>query len=297
MKRKFEYKGHYSFQYVRPQRILQALQWLKANNQLYKNVFINQTWEEDCANDDIEVWNELTGNITDAENQINSDNTEENEVAGYSSSESEHENEEIVPITRDESQNFQLETCVQPADLSIDASRIMSIAPGEGKKPLSILQDANFEEFSFPTLFLIGQFGYTCARKVKLSAKKYFQKRILEKNGNFASNIEYLFVAQFVAEWKQTSASISVALRKSLSSYDGEAYNAGFFRNSDHIRPMITKDDAYRFLRTIRGSPPYWQKVMFELLAAIKQFKIFTWFLTLSAADMKWEDTLRAISR
>lgn len=36
---------------------------------------------------------------------------------------------------------------------------------------------------------------------------------------------------------------------------------------------------------------------MYELLAAIKQFKIFTWFLTLSAADMRWEDTLKALAR
>lgn len=36
---------------------------------------------------------------------------------------------------------------------------------------------------------------------------------------------------------------------------------------------------------------------MYELLAAVKQFKIFTWFLTMSAADMRWEDTLRALAR
>ena len=32
-------------------------------------------------------------------------------------------------------------------------------------------------------------------------------------------------------------------------------------------------------------------------VAAIKQFKIFTWFLTLSAADMRREDTLKALAR
>lgn len=67
----------------------------------------------------------MTGNITDCEDQINKDE-EENEGTG-SSSESEQEDEEIVPITSDESQNVQLETCIQPSDLSIDASRIMSI--------------------------------------------------------------------------------------------------------------------------------------------------------------------------
>ena len=57
------------------------------------------------------------------------------------------------------------------------------------------------------------------------------------------------------------------------------------------------EDDAYRFLSPIRGSPPCWQQVMYKLLAAIKQLKIFTWFLTLSAADLRWTDTLQGIVR
>ena len=90
---------------------------------------------------------------------------------------------------------------------------------------------------------------------------------------------------------------MSVALRKSRPGQDGTNYNAAFFKNRDHIRPLLTKDDAYRFLQPIRGSPPYWQKVMYQLLAAVKQLKIFTWFFTLSAANMRWADTLKALAR
>ena len=36
---------------------------------------------------------------------------------------------------------------------------------------------------------------------------------------------------------------------------------------------------------------------MFKLLSAIKQLKIFTWFLTLCAADLRWTDTLQGIAR
>ncbi|CAG2202192.1 unnamed protein product [Mytilus edulis] len=57
------------------------------------------------------------------------------------------------------------------------------------------------------------------------------------------------------------------------------------------------KDKAYRFLQTIRGTPPYWQKAMYKLLAAVKQLGIFTFFVTLSAADMKWTDTIIVITR
>jgi hypothetical protein len=297
LKRKAEYKGHYSFQYVRPDKIRRALQWLLLNNLLYSNVKISETWETDCQKEDDDIWNELTGNTqgndANTENDTQADSEDTNSIISEDSL-NESEIEDIVPISADQTQNVQYETCVQPTDISIDANRILSIAPGEGKRPLAMLGDKNFEELSFPTLFPTGKFGNTYERPVKISVKKYFQRRILEKGGHFASNIEYLFVAQFLTEWQQILPSMSVALRKSTPSQEGINFNAGFFKNRDHIRPLLTKDDAYRFLRPIRGSPPYWQKVMYELLAAVKQMKIFTWFLTLSAADMRWVDTLRA---
>ena len=44
LKRKLCYKGHYMYQYVRPAKVLAALQWLKLNNSLYKDVEINSDW-------------------------------------------------------------------------------------------------------------------------------------------------------------------------------------------------------------------------------------------------------------
>lgn len=38
-----------------------------------------------------------------------------------------------VPVSSDSLEKVLFETCVQPSDLSIDANRILSIAPGEGK--------------------------------------------------------------------------------------------------------------------------------------------------------------------
>lgn len=150
------------------------------------------------------------------------------------------------------------DTSVQPTDHTIDASRILSIAQGAGKKPLKILEDKQFEELSFPSLFPSGKFGYTYERSDRLSAKKYIQRRILEKVGKFAANIEHLIVAQFITKWQQI-------LRLPLEIINWEQwrklYCCFFFKNADHIRPLLTKDDAYRFLNPIRGSPQYWQKV------------------------------------
>ena len=41
LKRKLEFRGHVYFQAVRPQFILDALNWLKLNNPLYNNITID----------------------------------------------------------------------------------------------------------------------------------------------------------------------------------------------------------------------------------------------------------------
>ena len=60
LKRKLCYKGHYMYQYVRPAKVLAALQWLKLNNPLYKDVEINTDWVSNAAEDDAELWEALS---------------------------------------------------------------------------------------------------------------------------------------------------------------------------------------------------------------------------------------------
>ena len=56
LKRKLSYKGHYMFQYVRPAKVLAALQWLKLNNPLYKDIEINDDWTSNAGQDDADLW-------------------------------------------------------------------------------------------------------------------------------------------------------------------------------------------------------------------------------------------------
>lgn len=45
----------------------------------------------------------------------------------------------------------------------------------------------------------------------------------------------------------------------------------------------------------IRGTPPYWQTALKDLLATIRQIGIPTWFATFSAADMRWSEILKVL--
>ena len=44
------------FQYVRPAKVLVALQWLKLNNPLYKDIEINDDWTSNAEQDDADLW-------------------------------------------------------------------------------------------------------------------------------------------------------------------------------------------------------------------------------------------------
>ena len=54
-------------QYIRPAKVLAALQWLKVNNPLYSDVEINSDWLSDAARDDSELWE---AQLTNGEHHI-----------------------------------------------------------------------------------------------------------------------------------------------------------------------------------------------------------------------------------
>ena len=55
LKRKLTYKSHYLFDFVDPQKVIQALTYLKCNNPLYRNIDINYDWITEAMHDNEEV--------------------------------------------------------------------------------------------------------------------------------------------------------------------------------------------------------------------------------------------------
>ena len=59
LKKKLSYDGHYQHSYIRPQKVNDALCWLKYNNALYKNIDVLIQWEEQWQCNDPELWQSL----------------------------------------------------------------------------------------------------------------------------------------------------------------------------------------------------------------------------------------------
>ena len=74
-------------------------------------------------------------------------------------------------------------------------------------------------------------------------------------------------------------------------------FTANQVKDKHVMNEFVSKDEAYRFMKNVRGSPAYYQKTFYDLLAMIRQLGTPTWFLTLSAADMKWPDMIQTNAR
>ena len=122
----------------------------------------------------------------------------------------------------------------------------------------------------------------------KLTVHRYFNQRLLDADGRFYKDVEYLLTAQYAVESKQVADDASIMLRQSKGKlYRGQALSAGLIWNRSVLLQMIERDDAYKFLKNVHGSPAYFQRVQYEVLAMIRQLGIPTFFLTLSAVDMQ----------
>ena len=59
LKRKLAYRGHYMYEYITPQKAMNALKCLKAHNPLYAHVELNEQWLEQAMTNDEEFCKHL----------------------------------------------------------------------------------------------------------------------------------------------------------------------------------------------------------------------------------------------
>ena len=79
----------------------------------------------------------------------------------------------------------------------------MCVAPVEGERPLNLMTDLTFEAMSNPDKFPYSTGTFSSDRPRKLTYRKYFNQRLLDIDGRFARDLDYLFVAQYIVKVKQ----------------------------------------------------------------------------------------------
>ena len=322
LKCKLEYKTHYMYDMICRDHVMSAITWLKEHNFHYENITLNKHWYSDIAAGDFslqldesdnritmneDIAHKQSQNMTDISKvtqqtdnmqvpyttEITSTNVEN--INMQNNEDTEEAEEQIAINRRQELTGDPLPTVVQYEHLE---NQIYQCAPGENNIPKYILLDNDFEVLAFPDLFPYGSGGYHSAnRKVKLPIRKYFQQCLLNIDGRFAQNIEYLFCAQYIADIKQIESDAMLAICLSRGrTLGGHKITAGQLRNPTVVEQLVRNEQAYKFLKNVRGSPAYWQDQLYDVLAMLRMLSIPTWFLTLSAADLHWPEMIQAVA-
>ena len=165
--------------------------------------------------------------------------------------------------------------------------KVLSVAPGEGKVPVDLLYDHDWDIKAFPHLNNPdGKNGlFQKDRPVKLTHQQFFNHHILNVDKRFARHPPYLFAAVHYLEKKQIRQNMNLS------------YTTGHKSRDSNGKVNFHHHDGYVVLNNIKNSPTFMRKKKLELLAKLDNFGPFHWFFTLSCADKRWENIWSAILR
>ena len=65
----------------------------------------------------------------------------------------------------------------------------------------------------------------------------------------------------------------------------------------ERVRNFVANEEAYTFMNTVKGSPAYWKNMLSDVLAMVKQLGIPYFLLTLSCADLRWDELVLIIPK
>ena len=309
LKRRLIYKGHHMCQNVNPHNIRQALRWLKVNNPVYEHIDINFDDFDSMLDDDLIEANhideenneEMLDNPNNTDEEIHqheaSHNHNNNKDDGNSASDNENDNNDNNEdnITNTSAPLYSFLHPVDFAQYLADKSdeSILCIAPGEGNSPEIVL---NMEAKCFPAEFPTAANTFNEIRENKLKPARYFNARLFSADNRFARNPEYIFFALYATEVQQIYDNISIAVRRgNTKTTDGQEITASMLTDYNEMQKLIQRDEGYKFLAKVRGTPAFWESTKKDVFAMIRQLGIPTFFITFSAADRRWMEIDNAI--
>ena len=270
LKRMKEQKHAVITENVRPHAVMNALQTLLKTSELYK--------QADITVDD--KWN------------INS--TESNDIGNDTSNDESSNNDESDAFS--EVEDLDIAPLMTLLDKQTpDRNEILSVAPGEGQKPLSIFKDPNAEYLAFPTLFCGQKRAENTERQVPVYYSDICKWELRSVDRRVAVHIPNIFYKMKKLQAEQICNKVHLAVRRCKTK--GKSYTAGYILKDNMGESLVRLDEGYKIFRTIRNSPQYWENKKRDVFAMIRQLGLPTLFLSLSANDLYWPELIITLGK
>ena len=251
LKRMKEFKHAVATENVRPVAVMTALRTLMKTSELYQDANIS-------VDDD---WISSNTNITDESSNNLQGSDDESDTFSETG-----ENDSTPLMTLLDERNF-------------DKNEVLSVAPGEGQRPLSVFKDPYSEYLAFPTIF--------CGQKRLENSERHtpvyysdickWELRCVDRR--VALHIPNLFFKMKKLQMEQVCSKVHLAVRRCKTK--GKSYTAGYILKDNMGDSLVRLDEGYRIFKTIRNSPQYWENQKKEVFAMIRQLGLPTLFSVL----------------
>ena len=107
--------------------------------------------------------------------------------------------------------------------------------------------------------------------------------------------VENIFFKAKKLQMKSILGQAQVALRKCKG--NSRTLNAGSLKQQGTLERLVCFDEGFKFLRTLRGSPPYFEKAKKNLFAMIRQLGAASLFCSFSSAETQWTHLLKILGQ
>ena len=148
--------------------------------------------------------------------------------------------------------------------------------------------DKYCEELAFPTIWCGQARASPPDGKKALSNLDYVNSEI-RRYDRRASRPDHVLYLYKKCQIEQLNKQATVMLRKSTQN---NRITANQVVNQEFLDNAVNNDSAYRFMAAITGSPAYFEAQKKKVMAMVRQFGGFTFFITNSAAETHWPELL-----
>ena len=302
LKRSLSHKSQYRSMVIRIARLFGALQELRAQNPFYSDIEIADAdaWAKAAT----EELPEETRHLVRSEQETVAGmekQADEEDLLELGSDDEEDENEldddavalqqapvpdaAIIPA---EGMDLQIDGVQQRRQQKKAPKAAVTVAPGQGQKPVSVLLDKHVEEKAYPGLYPKAENTYAAERSLRVTLGEWVKNRLTHSDTRYIRDAGYAFFLYQRLQYERLASSVSVCLNKrKMVSQFGQRLTDVDPTSDEFYQSFVAKDSGYRFLRAIRGTPSYWKSQMLDLIAMVKQLGPPTFFITLSGKSLQ----------
>ena len=189
------------------------------------------------------------------------------------------------------------DTMLTATDFMTDNERqqILNVAPGEGSTPLSVFRDKYSEELAYPGIFLGQKRPDNANRLTDVHYSEICKSELKRSDRRAAMCVENIFFKTKKLQMKILLGQSQVALRKCKG--NNRSIKVGELKQTGALEKLVRQDEGFKFLRALRGPPPYFEKAKKYIFAMIRQLGPASLFCSFSSAETQWTHLLRILGK